>query len=463
MRLRYSALLLAFLMLASSLFACIEPSPELPDITTESPSVTDTPTTEAITTEDPSETTSAPAPEGICLNGELLESYTVVIPSSPTVFEAYAAEFFVEMIEKRTGIELTTVSDASAETEAEILVGSTARDESSGAAESGKYSLFSKNEKIVALGDCHLVGAGLYELASHFPEGTRDINVTVSESPSPRAPKYAPAKSAILMIGDGMGLNTVEMAKANRVCPEFFAEALPVSGRASTFNVLNQTTDSAASATALATGIKTINGYIGVDRNAATLKNVRELAYEKGAKTAILTTDAITGATPSAFLAHHTSRNDTSVLQSQINALTAAKKVNYCRGSLGDELLASTKEALALISDGDSAFFMMLEEGYIDKNSHSNNAAGASLAVRRFNDSIAYCMAFTVFHPDTVLIVTADHETGGIQNIGGKFTYTTTSHTSAAVPVYAVGTGTEVLGRPIPNTDIAKFLFSIFK
>ena len=124
------------------------------------------------------------------------------------------------------------------------------------------------------------------------------------------------------MIGDGMGFNHIKMAK-NGGMKEFYAEQFPNKGEAVTrsMTVINggdQWTDSAAAATALATGYKTINGKVGVDKNDNTLKNIRELADEKGAKTAVITTDVINGATPGGFLAHNAQRKVNNVNNPQI-------------------------------------------------------------------------------------------------------------------------------------------------
>ena len=505
MKLRISALLLAILMTVSVFVGCNDTgngsvttvggptvtttAPVTQDTTTAAPTTEGTttaaPTTESVTTAAPTTTTGAPvsseapavttttkapdvttaAPEpvGINLNGVRLINYKVIYPSSPTAFETHAVKLFIDMIKENTGIKLSSASDAADETEYEILVGNTNRSESVSAPEAGYYSLFTSGTKIVCNGQYHLVGAGLYEIASRIPKGTDNLALNVSGSQAPRLHTYKEATSVILMIGDGMGFNTIEMAKANGICPDFYAEALPVHGTVSTLNVYGGVTDSAAGATAIATGFKTKNGYLGMDKNGVSLKNVRELAHEKGAKTAIITTDVLTGATPAAFLAHHTSRSDSTVIQNQINALRSEKKVNLCLGSRSDTLLSGTKDAINIISNDGSRFFIMIEEAHIDKHSHDNKETDASNAVKRMNDVVAYCMTFTVFNPDTALVITADHETGGIQNVSGSYVYTTGDHSAAPVPIYACGGGTEVLGSNIINTDTADFLFSIFE
>ena len=193
-------------------------------------------------------------------------------------------------------------------------------------------------------------------------------------------------------------------------------------------------------------------------------KNVRELACEKGARTAILTTDVITGATPAGFTAHCDSRKSTELIQSQIDELIKTGKIDFCEGSVGNSLTAKAKEALSLISADGSSFFMMLEEAYIDKNSHKNKYPEMISAVKRYNDAIAYVIEFVIMHPDTALIITADHETGGVFKLSnGSYTFTRTTHSNANVPIFTLGYGTEELTNGVcNNVNIAKFVARIF-
>ena len=107
---------------------------------------------------------------------------------------------------------------------------------------------------------------------------------------------------------------------------------------------------------------------------------------------------------------------------------------------------------------------MMLEEAYIDKNSHKNKYPEMVSAVKRYNDAIAYAIEFVLMHPDTVLIITADHETGGVTKASnGKYEFTKTTHTNTDVPLFAMGAGTEVLTDGVcNNVNIAKFIAAIF-
>jgi alkaline phosphatase len=224
-------------------------------------------------------------------------------------------------------------------------------------------------------------------------------------------------------------------------------------------------TDSAASATAMSTGVKTLNKHLGVDENGATLLNIRELAFEMGAKTAVITTDIVTGATPSAYLVHHNSRHDTEIIQAQIDALLASNKIDYLAAEVGNELTNKVAEALALISK-DSSFFIMIEEAMIDKTSEKQDIWGTIGNVTRFNDAIAYASQFVMCHPDVALIVTADHETGKLTPypaLGPGFMFESYSHTNTNVPVYALGAGVSVLNdKKLENTELAQFSAKAF-
>ena len=398
------------------------------------------------------------------LNGVSLLNYRVIIPKNATVYEKFAAEIFCAYIKELSGYVKQPLPDILSPAKYEILIGNTSRTESKAGLsfDAGEYALFSSGDKIVCLGDSYFVAGGAAEIISTLAADGVD-SMTVSSESVVQEFEYTKAKSAILLIGDGMGFNSIELARSLGAIDNFYAEDLAVHGQSKTNNSQGTTTDSAAGGTALSTGYKTKNSYVGMNPNGVSIQNLRELAYEHGAKTAVLTTDVITGATPAAFLAHNKSRNATSAIQSEIDMLTVHGKIEFCEGSVGDNLLAETRNALFTIDKGDSPFFIMIEEAYIDKNSHGNNGSGMSSAVKRFNDVIAYSMVFTVFNPDTVLVVTADHETGGIVPNGSSYKYTTTDHTSANVPVYACGKGTEIFnGKAVENVEIAKFIATVY-
>ena len=413
------------------------------------------------------------------LDGVDIRRYYIVVPSlTPTEEELYAyytAVNIADYFETKLGVELKIVDDDKGETEYEILVGETNREESSAAVamDTAQYILAKKGSKLVLRGYGIYVAAGMGKLVGDNLLGTsKKINIEniPSEDTVRNYEAPAKAKNVILMIGDGMGYNHINAALNTRL-DSFAAESFTGVGTSVTRSISvikgeSTYTDSAAGATALSTGYKTINGYVGKDQNGQNLVNIRELADSFGAKTAVITTDVITGATPSGFLTHNISRENTDELQESIDKLIASGKIEYCEGSVDNDLTLHTRTALQTIAYTSSPFFMMVEEGYIDKNSHSNKMEDMLDKIERFNDSIIFAATFTLISADTVLIVTADHETGGLvddstSETGYKFT--TGNHTNADVPVYVLGAGAEKFdGKKVENVDIPKFMATHF-
>lgn len=398
-------------------------------------------------------------------------SYVVVIPQECDVTIQYASQNLVSLIEEKLGVKLNIVTDSTAEASKEILIGETNRNASKTTTplDKGQYLVFSSGEKIVLKGQGIYIGSACSDLVHKYARATSDGELDISAVPTHQtAFTYTPDatyRNVIFMIGDGMGENHIKMTEQAGAC-DFVARDFPNIGLSITRSqsVINKEasyTDSAASASAMATGYKTINGYVGVDQDGNPLKNIRELAFEAGAKTAVVTTDLITGATPASYMCHSLSRENTDEISAQINALVAEGKISYCEGNVGDELTVHTKNALNTISANNSQFFIMIEEGIIDKRSHDKDEKGAIDTVRRFNDAVAYATQFALCHPDTVLIVTADHETGALAfNATSEYGYVFTSynHTNTNVPIFALGAGTQVFnGARVENTELAKF------
>ena len=404
-----------------------------------------------------------------------LADFGVVYPEDADLLTKYAALNLVDYLEINMGVTLDIYDDSEEAREHEFLVGETNRPESDIAVyfDDGEYLLMQNEGKIVMQGEGLYIGAAVGAFISDYLE-SGDEKVSLDAIPSEVVTEYyVPAtycSNVILMIGDGMGFNHIDMALANGL-DTFYAKLLDVQGSAITRSqsVLNGSasyTDSAASATALACAYKTINGYLGMDPNKNSVKNVRELAYEAGAQTAVVTTDTLTGATPAGFLCHHNDRNGSSILQSQITALEKEGKVDYLAGSVGDKLPEETRTALKTIADSEDPFFIMVEGAYIDKVSHNNDYAAAIKNVIRFNDAIAYSLMFAMCHPGTAVIVTADHECGALnENPATKYGYEYTSgnHTNRDVPVYAFGPEVEIFDDvATENIDIARFIAGVF-
>lgn len=410
-----------------------------------------------------------------------LAEYTIVIPAEVGTTVKYAAQNLASLIREKTGATLSIVGDDTPLAKKEILIGSTNRQESQVAVELGsmQYLIFMENEKIVMQGSGIYVGAACGDFINKYAVLYKGytkvdaVNVPTDKAPLTYTP-YENAKSVIFMIGDGMGENHVLMAEGNGL-DGFVAKEFPFLGESVTRSLSvisgeSGATDSAASGTAMSTGYKTINGYIGIDKNGERLLNVRELAALSGAKTGVITTDVITGATPSAYLCHQLSRNDSEELTSQIEALVANGEIDYCKGEVAEELTNELKAALDTLSKDGSTFFLMLEEGLIDKASHSKLEKDAMDYVIRFDDAIEYATQFALCHPDVALVVTADHETGKLLEVPKKterwpygYAFRSDAHTNVNVPIYAIGAGTAVFnGVVIENIELARFCAKAF-
>lgn len=401
----------------------------------------------------------------LTLGGTPLRDYVIVVPQQASLYEKYAAAAFNDYLETHAGYTLTVADDSAEPHPHELLFGATARPAS--ARHDGKtygemeYLLTVEGGHVVLRGDSYMIGGAVGALTALMREaGEGELRVPTTALPAKFRFADTP-KSAILLIGDGMGANQINLTLDEGGLDEFAARRFPNQGEAKTRSASSAVTDSAASGTALSSGYKTINGYLGLDARGTEHINIRELAASRGARTAVVTSDKLTGATPAAFTAHVIDRN----MSTEISAQQAALEIEYLRSCNGKVLVNESRAALNIIANGDAdSFFIMIEEAYIDKNSHSNATDDVISCVKYLNETAAYVSQFVFLHPDTAFIVTADHECGGIQQrVGGKYYFTSTSHTGVNVPVSALGAGTEFFAdRVVDNTEIAKFMGRIW-
>ena len=121
-------------------------------------------------------------------------------------------------------------------------------------------------------------------------------------------------------------------------------------------------------------------------------------------------------------------------------------------------------ETLAELEKNENGFFLMYEEGYIDKFSHKMQLEDALVSMGRFNQAIGIFMEYAFYHPDTFLIITADHETGGLTvNGDGKMEYTGEDHTGADVPIFGYGQGAEVFANYAQeNNEVPKVIAKLW-
>ena len=416
------------------------------------------------------------------INGVSVKDYTIVIPEEADLYTVYAAELLQDYIDDKTGAEIPIVDDSSPETAYEFLIGATNREASLASdvtLAENEYILKYDAGKIVIRGEAYMIGGGVgkftYDYMTYDPAKTMQV-CYIDDLPTeniPTAYEARQAKNVIFMIGDGMGPYhaeyTLERNLRRNLEPdytEFCADRLPaictvVTDSLTTIESGGETpTDSAAGGTALACGYKTYNHYVGLDKDQHYLTNIREVASSLGKRNAIMTTEPQTGATPAAFTAHINERSNYPVILIQQNSLT---NCDYLKGDIGEDLLSETKYALDLLStNNESGFFAMIEEAYIDKECHGDNHGFQNQiklihVMARFNSAIRYAMVFAAAHPDTLLLITADHETGGLKR---GCVFTTTKHTGVPVKLYAIGSGSEYFTGQIDNTFIPKVIAS---
>lgn len=318
-------------------------------------------------------------------------------------------------------------------------------------------------------------------------------------------------KNVILMIGDGMGLPDVYAAMTVSDKP-LNIERCRMIGLQKTFSSDNYITDSGAAGTALATGNKTKNGAIGMDAQGNRLKSILEIVEDHGLATGLVSTSSVTHATPASFIAHQSSRGsyedialdflktdidvfigggidhfakrkdklnlfdslkirgyevDTSlalVLKSnslKLAGLTAPFQNPYRLKGRGDMLPAASVKAIEILKKNPKGFFLMIEGSQIDWAAHANVADTVVDETLDFDKAVGVALDFAKEDGHTLVIITADHETGGVTIIGGdrathkvKLSFSTRDHTAVMVPVYAFGPGAEKFIGIYDNTDI---------
>lgn len=328
------------------------------------------------------------------------------------------------------------------------------------------------------------------------------------------------AKNVILLIGDGMGL--AEIYASYTVNKGFLnILSLPVTGLSKTNSSDNYITDSAAGGTALSTGQKTKNGRIGVDTSGNPLNTIIEIAEKNGLSSGIAVTSSITHATPATFYAHVTSRKsqeDIAVdfLKSGIDVIIGGgknffinrsdkrdlvselKKENYGvafnlsdaeqikseklivlaaddsmpamslgRGNFLPEAVGS---AVKLLNKNSKGFFLMVEGSMIDWGGHRKNIDLITSETIDFDKAVGVALDFAKKDGNTLVIVTADHETGGLAIDGGSIRRGVVrasfsprqNHTATPVPVFAYGPGAQKFTGFYENTEVFNKMIEAF-
>lgn len=325
----------------------------------------------------------------------------------------------------------------------------------------------------------------------------------------------------ILFIGDGVGASYWTAARFNT--DALAVAQMPVGGLIDTRSSSSKVTDSAAGATAYSAGIRTFNGAIGVAPDSTPVATVLEVARDRGLATGLVATSSITHATPASFAAHvparsmefeiarqlaHSgitvmlggglrffspdSRPDSvdllSVLARDHTVLTSRAELDgfeperdravvglfadagLPRASERDLRLSQmTEVALAVLDADPDGFFLMVEASQPDWRGHGNEPLEEIVAeMQDYDIAIASALRYRDAHPETLILVVADHETGGLA-IGVDGTdsptasYTTAGHTAQMIPLFAVGPGSAQFGGMHDNYRIGEMLMQIVR
>lgn len=307
-------------------------------------------------------------------------------------------------------------------------------------------------------------------------------------------------KNIIFIIGDGMGPNQMSLVPS----PNNFERSHSI-GFSKTYSASHRVTDSAAGGTALACGIKTNNGVLGMNADSVPFTSIMYELSQSGFATGEVASCRITHATPAAFYAHQINRGMDAEILSDLykngpdvfvaggnkllvpDSLTqAGYQVTYSLDSManiesgkvacilaeedmptspmrGDTIAQGVMQTLRLLEKNEQGFFLMIEGSQIDWAGHGNEGERLRAEMLDINRVIGVCMDYADTHPGTLVFITADHETGGLSLPGQdlKPTFSTGDHSGVHVPFYAYGTGANKLTGIHENTDFKAILLSL--
>lgn len=335
-------------------------------------------------------------------------------------------------------------------------------------------------------------------------------------------------KNIIFFIGDGMGIAQITAGRIYKYGANgrLHVERMPVAGIVHTNSSDNLITDSAAGATALASGVKTKNGMIGMNPDSVAMTTILELAQTAGKSTGLVATSSITHATPACFASHVDYRKKEPEIADQLvqsgvdvllgagksffvpkdsaesrrederNLLVEAQQAGYSvvqtrealaainsgkvLGLFADVSLKNerpeptlkelTEKSLELLSKNNKGFFLMVEGSQIDWGAHDNDQEYTVREMLSFDEAVEAGIQFAMKDKHTLVVVTADHETGGMTIEGGSFTggelktdWTTGGHTGVPVPIFAFGPNAAKFSGVYDNTAIPQIFAKIWK
>lgn len=334
---------------------------------------------------------------------------------------------------------------------------------------------------------------------------------------APHSGPQGHAKNVILFIGDGLGSEQIRAAGMYRsgAAGTLAFESFPFKGTVSTRNAEGRVTDSAAAATAMATGVMVSNGVLSIalPGNGMPLATILEILKAEGKHTGLVTTTFLPHSTPAAFAAHEPSRENYPgivaaylgpsrpnvllgggahmteadarqagyVVVTDRDGLMAVdtENVSHVCGLFGDghlpfeydglgsmpHLSEMTEGALRILDNSPDGFFLMVEGGRIDHACHANDIARAVPETIELSNAVARAVEWAKGRPDTLILVVGDHETGGLRVVAGNgagalpsVTWGTTGHTPVDVPVYGFGAGAGMVSRRMEHTDIFRII-----
>ena len=323
-------------------------------------------------------------------------------------------------------------------------------------------------------------------------------------------------QNIILLIGDGMSIPQICALMQMQESSTSF-EQFPVTGLVKTHSKSHKITDSAAGGTAIATGHKTNNGMIGMNADSIAVPSMLEIFSNKGMKTGVIATSYITHATPASFVAKNINRSNYEEIATDfansdkvdlligggrnhfdkrkdnvnliekmqsdgwnyydtlINVDTSANKIIVLADGnhlppysvRGNFLPDATSLALRNLKN-ENGFFLMVEGSQIDFACHAKDSIYLINEMNDFNNTINVVLDFAKENPNTLVIVTADHETGGLTIVDPDENYTKTnlhfsngSHTPLLVPIFAFGPEANRFTGIMDNTDIFKKIIDL--
>jgi alkaline phosphatase len=324
----------------------------------------------------------------------------------------------------------------------------------------------------------------------------------------------APPHNIIFFVGDGMGPAHVTLLRSQRG-DQFNIGRMRLAALHSTASSDHAVTDSAAAATAFSCGVKTKSGALGVDAAGARQTTVLETAETLGMATGVVTTTAFFDATPAAFLAHVKQRTERpeivaqmlhsgaeviagaglEVFGKELPAIdTLAKEAGYSLVRSKSELAADkgpktlvvlptqprdldqpdlplpdlTRWAIDRLKGDPDGFFLVVEHEGSDSSSHQNNSNDVAASLASLDKAVGIALDFAAADGRTLVIVTGDHETGGLrltESKEGKLRaeWSTAEHTAVAIPLFLSGPGLDEIHGLIDNTEIGKALFRLLQ